>query len=131
MRYLFRELPSACDNTLWVAERCEVEIEFGKPQLPNFPLPPGFETDDDYLRHLVFEGAHKRWGAVLADKVTDRLLFELKVIGDMGFSSYFLITRSEEHTSELQSLMLISYAVFCLNKKKNTRTHRHILSIYR
>jgi DNA polymerase-3 subunit alpha len=92
MRYLFRELPTACDNTLWVAERCEVEIEFGKPQLPNFPLPPGFATDDDYLRHLVFEGAKKRWGDTLDDKVTDRLLFELKVIGDMGFSSYFLIT---------------------------------------
>jgi DNA polymerase-3 subunit alpha len=92
MRYLFRELPTACDNTLWVAERCEVEIEFGKPQLPNFPLPPGFESDDDYLRHLVFEGARKRWGDQLDDRVTERLLFELKVIGDMGFSSYFLIT---------------------------------------
>ncbi|HEU5084359.1 MAG TPA: DNA polymerase III subunit alpha [Acidimicrobiales bacterium] len=92
MRYLFRELPTACDNTLWVAERCEVEIEFGKPQLPNFPLPPGFETDDDYLRHLVFEGARKRWGDTLDDRVTERLLYELKVIGDMGFSSYFLIT---------------------------------------
>ena len=92
MRYLFRELPTACDNTLWVAERCEVEIEFGKPQLPNFPLPAGFESDDDYLRHEVFEGAKKRWGDRLDDRITERLLFELKVIGDMGFSSYFLIT---------------------------------------
>ncbi|HEX4902367.1 MAG TPA: DNA polymerase III subunit alpha, partial [Acidimicrobiales bacterium] len=92
MRYLFRELPTACDNTLWVAERCEVEITFGKPQLPNFPLPPGFATDDDYLRHLVFEGARKRWGDQLDDSVTERLVYELKVIGDMGFSSYFLIT---------------------------------------
>ena len=92
MRYLFRELPTACDNTLWVAERCDVEIEFGKPQLPNFPLPPGFQSDDEYLRHLVFEGAKKRWGDNLDDRVTERLLYELKVIGDMGFSSYFLIT---------------------------------------
>ena len=92
MRYLFRELPTACDNTLWVAERCDVEIEFGKPQLPNFPLPPGFENDDEYLRHLVFEGAEKRWGKNLDDKVTERLIYELQVIGDMGFSSYFLIT---------------------------------------
>jgi len=92
MRHLFRELPTACDNTLWVAERCEVEIEFGKPQLPSFPLPPGFEDDDTYLRHLVFEGAKKRWGDRLDDRITERLLFELKVIGDMGFSSYFLIT---------------------------------------
>ncbi len=92
MRYLFRELPTACDNTLWVAERCEVEIEFGKPQLPNFPLPPGFENDDEYLRHLVFEGAEKRWGKHFDDRVTERLVYELQVIGDMGFSSYFLIT---------------------------------------
>ncbi len=92
MRYLFRELPTACDNTLWVAERCEVEIEFGKPQLPDFPVPAGFENDDEYLRHLVFEGAEKRWGTHLDDKVTERLIYELQVIGDMGFSSYFLIT---------------------------------------
>jgi DNA polymerase-3 subunit alpha len=92
MRYLFRELPTACDNTLWVAERCDVEITFGKPQLPNFPLPPGFETDDEYLRHEVFEGAKKRWGDRLDDRITERLVYELKVIGDMGFSSYFLIT---------------------------------------
>jgi DNA polymerase III subunit alpha len=92
MRYLFRELPSACDNTLWVAERCDVEIEFGKPKLPRFPLPAGFDSDDDYLRHEVFEGARKRWGDRLDDRITERLLYELKVISDMGFSSYFLIT---------------------------------------
>src|SRR3954467_4484762 len=49
MRYLFREVPQACDNTLVIAERADVEIEFGKPQLPDFPLPPGFTTDSDYL----------------------------------------------------------------------------------
>ena len=41
MRHLFREVPSACDNTLWIAERADVTIEFGKPQLPEFPLPAG------------------------------------------------------------------------------------------
>ena len=41
MRRLFGEVPEACDNTLWIAERCDVEIEFGKPQLPEFPLPEG------------------------------------------------------------------------------------------
>src|SRR5690606_19263056 len=57
MRHLFREIEVACDNTLWVAERCNVEIEFGKPQLPAFPLPEGFADDTEYLRHLTFEGA--------------------------------------------------------------------------
>jgi DNA polymerase III subunit alpha len=91
MRSLFGEVPEACDNTLWIAERCDVEIEFGKPQLPNFPLPEGFDDDADYLRHLTFEGARERWGDQLPDSVVERLAYELKVIGDMGFSSYFLI----------------------------------------
>jgi len=92
MRHLFREIEVACDNTLWVAERCELEIEFGKPLLPNFPLPEGFTDDAEYLRHLTFEGARQRWGDDLPDAVVDRLAYELKVIGDMGFSSYFIIT---------------------------------------
>ena len=92
MRHLFREVEVACDNTLWVAERCDVEIDFGDAFLPNFPLPDGFETDADYLRHLTFEGAKERWGDPLPDAVVERLAYELQVIGDMGFSSYFLIT---------------------------------------
>ncbi len=91
MRYLFDEVPEACDNTLWIAERAKVEIEFGKPQLPNFPIPEGFTDDAAYLEHLTFEGARQRWGEHLPDAVVERLAFELKVIGDMGFSSYFLI----------------------------------------
>lgn len=91
MRWLFNEIPEACDNTLWIAERCNVEIEFGKPQLPNFPLPEGFDTDTDYLRHLTMEGARKRWGDKVPDHIVDRLMYELQVISDMGFSSYFLI----------------------------------------
>jgi len=92
MRRLFGEVPEACDNTLWIAERCDVEIEFGKPQLPEFPLPEGFATDTEYLRHLTYEGAHKRWGANLSDEVVERLDYELGVIDNMGFSAYFLIT---------------------------------------
>ena len=91
MRHLFAEAPESCDNTLWIAERCNVEIEFGKPQLPNFPLPEGFTDDAEYLEHLTFEGARRRWGDQLPDNVVERLAYELKVIGDMGFSSYFLI----------------------------------------
>ena len=47
MRSLFSELPESCDNTLWIAERADVNIEFGNVYLPDFPLPPEFETDDD------------------------------------------------------------------------------------
>ena len=92
MRELFRDLPDACDNTLWIAERCGVEIEFGNPRLPDFPIPEGFEDADSYLEHLAFEGARKRWGNQLDDRVVERLAYELATIRDMGFSSYFLIT---------------------------------------
>ena len=92
MRHLFREIPSACDNSLWIAERANVEIEFGKPLLPEFPLPDGFAGDEEYLRHLTREGAIARWGDPLPPAVIERIEYELKVICDMGFASYFLIT---------------------------------------
>jgi len=91
MRRTFAELPTACDNTLWVAERCEVDIEFGTPRLPKFPLPDGFADDAAYLEHLTMAGARGRWGERLSDDVVERLAYELRVIADMGFSSYFLI----------------------------------------
>ncbi|NNF54283.1 MAG: DNA polymerase III subunit alpha [Acidimicrobiales bacterium] len=92
MRREWSELPEACDNTLWIAERANVEIEFGKPLLPDFPIPEGFAGADEYLEHLTMEGARKRWGAALTDETVERLAYELNVIKSMGFSSYFLIT---------------------------------------
>ena len=91
MRSLFRELPEACDNTLWVAERADVEIEFGRPQLPQFDLPAGFSTQGEYLRDLTFEGARDRYGDPLPAEVVARLDYELGVIEGMGFSAYFLV----------------------------------------
>ena len=92
MRRLFSELPDACDNTLVIAERCNVEIEFGNPQLPDFPLPDGFDSADSYLSHLTLNGAKERWGEPLLDEISDRIVYELRTISDMGFSAYFLIT---------------------------------------
>ncbi len=91
MRSLFRDYPEACDNTLWIAERADVTIEFGKPKLPEFPRPPGFDTADAYLRHLAYEGAASRYGTPLPQNVVERLDFELGVISDMGFPDYFLV----------------------------------------
>ena len=91
MRSLWSELPEACDSSLWIAERADVTLEFGRYQLPDFPLPEGFSTPGDYLAHLAREGARARWGDSLAPEVVERLAYELKVIDDMGFSAYFLI----------------------------------------
>ncbi len=97
MRHLFREVPAACDNTLWIAERAQVELELGKPALPQFPIPEGFEQGSyeqsaaGYLRHLTYEGAAARYGSPIPPEVTERLDFELGVISEMGFSAYFLV----------------------------------------
>ena len=97
MRHLFAELPEACDNTLLIAERASVEIDFGRPSLPRFPVPDEFtggtyeERAADYLRHLSVEGAKERYGHPVPAAVMSRLDYELGVIADMGFSAYFLV----------------------------------------
>ncbi|MDP8938247.1 MAG: DNA polymerase III subunit alpha, partial [Actinomycetota bacterium] len=91
MRRLFAERPDACDSTLAVAERSSVQIEFGKPELPRFELPPGVESEEAYLRRLTAEGAARRYGTPVPADVNQRLQAELGVICDMGLSAYFLI----------------------------------------
>ena len=97
MRHLFSEVPEACDNTLLIAERADVQIELGKPSLPEFPVPPQFvgEAYEDralaYLRDLTMEGARQRYGSPVPAHVVERLDYELGVIGNMGFAAYFLV----------------------------------------
>lgn len=92
MRALFPAdlYPGACDNTLLVAERADVRLELGKTLLPDFPTPAG-HTHSSYLEHLVWEGARKRYGGQIPTPVSERIRYELGVIGDMGFQTYFLI----------------------------------------
>ncbi len=90
MRDLFADYPEACDNTLLIAERAKVEIEFGNSVLPTFPTPHGHD-EDSYLRELTIEGAKDRYGISPGPDVLDRIEFELGVIKTMGFSAYFLI----------------------------------------
>jgi DNA polymerase-3 subunit alpha len=90
MRALFADYEEACDNTLLVAERADVEIEFGNAVLPAFPVPPGHD-EDSFLRELCIEGAKERYGISPGPEVLERIEFELGVIKTMGFSAYFLI----------------------------------------
>ncbi len=90
MAALFPELPEALANTMRVAEMCEVEIPFGRDLLPEFPIPAGFASQYEYLRHLCIQGARERFGAV-SDAVVRKLDYELEIIGSKGFLSYFLI----------------------------------------
>jgi DNA polymerase-3 subunit alpha len=90
MRALFAEVPDACDNTLLVAERADVELEFGQAVLPAFPVPEG-EDENSYLRRLTIEGAKERYGTTLPLHVVERIEYELDVIKSMGFPAYFLV----------------------------------------
>ncbi len=92
MRQLFAEddYPGACDNTLWIADRVDVELEFDKILLPHFPVPAG-ETEVSYLRQLVDRGVGERYGSHPGEVVLDRVEHELKIIENMGFPAYFLI----------------------------------------
>jgi len=90
MRALFAQHPEACDNTLAIAERCNVALEFGVHRLPSF-IPPTGEQPEQYLRRSTYEGAASRYGDPLTDEVRARVEYELEVITSMGFTEYFLI----------------------------------------
>jgi len=89
MREVFQDLPEACDNTLRIAEMCELELSYGELHLPRFEPPVGMDRDA-YLRRLVDEGAKQRYGDLGPD-VRARIDHELDVITRMGFAGYFLI----------------------------------------
>jgi DNA polymerase III subunit alpha len=90
MRALFADHPDACDNTLLIAERCEVGLNFGGSHLPRFAVPEG-HTLESWLREETFRGAAERYPDPLPAEVRQRLDYELSVISDLGFPGYFLI----------------------------------------
>lgn len=111
MSSLFSAYPSALKNTVEVAKRCNVFLQFDKTYLPDFPIPPG-KTPEKYLEHIAFNGLKERFKHILTDGLSvtglnqevyeKRLQVELDVINNMGFPGYFLIVAdfiqwSKEH----------------------------------
>ncbi len=92
MGRLFADLPEALDNTNLVVDSIETPQLTRDVLLPNFVMPPEFKSQDDYLKHLTFEGAKKRYPD-LTSEIEERLLFELSVIKDSGYPGYFLIVQ--------------------------------------
>ncbi len=90
MARVFDELPEACRNTLVVAERCNLTLDFGTFHLPRYVVPEG-HTLDSYLQELTRAGLRRRYGPNPGQAIEARLADELAVIEKMGFAGYFLV----------------------------------------
>lgn len=103
----FKDMPEVVENTVKIAEMCTLELELGKILIPRFPNIPDGETEKKYLRKLVYQGAANRYTdtpkedldkiteakirSKLSVKIRERIEYELKVIGEMGYEGYMLI----------------------------------------
>ncbi|MEE1516918.1 MAG: DNA polymerase III subunit alpha, partial [Lachnospiraceae bacterium] len=113
MRLLFPYAIEALENTAKIAERCNVEIEFGVRKLPKFEVPKEFwESDTEegeaswkFLHHLCTEGLKRRYDEI-TDELTERLDYELRVIKSMGFIDYFLIVWDFIHYAKENDIMV-------------------------
>ena len=90
MRSALGAYPEALSNTLEIAERCNVELEYDKIILPKFDVPGG-KAEVDYLREQCLEGLKVRYGDPVPDNVMERLDYEISIVGPKGISAYFLI----------------------------------------
>jgi DNA polymerase-3 subunit alpha len=90
MRTLFSDFPDACDNTLIIAERCNVTLREGENLLPRFEVPAG-ESEDTWLTKLANSGLADRMGGSISTEYQERLDYELGVMIKMGFPGYFLV----------------------------------------
>ena len=104
MEEYFANVPEALENTVKVAEKCNVEFEFGNTILPNYDVPPEFETHYDYLRKLSKDGMQKKYGNNISKEIQDREEYELSVIKKMGYVDYFLIVWDYINWAKLQGI---------------------------
>ncbi|MFO7807593.1 MAG: DNA polymerase III subunit alpha, partial [Candidatus Moraniibacteriota bacterium] len=101
----FPDTPEALENTVKIAEKCNVEIEFGNTKLPRFDPPKGY-TDCQYLRELCEQGLQEKYGDNITKEHRDRMDYELDIISKMGFSSYFLIVQDFTSWARKQGIIV-------------------------
>lgn len=92
MGELFKDHPAAIENTIKIAEECNLQLEFGKFHLPHFPVPLGYENLESYLAYLARKGLAGRYSKVTPG-LEERLEYELKIINQMGYAGYFLVVK--------------------------------------
>ena len=90
MRHLFRDHPDACDNTLAIAERCDVQFNTAANYMPRFPVPDG-ETEESWFVKEVEKGLHYRYPDGIPEAVRKQADYEVGIITQMGFPGYFLV----------------------------------------
>jgi len=124
MHALFGQYPNALSNSLVIAERCNLELSFGRPQLPHFETPDG-QTSEEYLRSLCEEGLRRRFGNETSE-IRGRLEYELDVIFRTGFIDYFLLVYDVIHFARTHGIAvgpgrgsaagsLVAYVLFLTN----------------
>lgn len=91
MAEYFKNVPEAIENTVKIAEKCNLDFEFGNTKLPNYEVPKEFKTHEEYFRKLAEDGLKNRYGENPSKEILDRFEYELSVIEKMGYVDYFLI----------------------------------------
>ena len=92
MMEFFKEIPEVIENTQKIVESCNFQFKLGEIKLPEFKTPNG-KSADEYLKELCWQGLKKRYGENIKKEILDRLNYELEVIKQTGFASYFLIVQ--------------------------------------
>ena len=100
----FRAVPEAIENTVKIAEECNVEFEFGKTILPNYDVPAEFATHYDYFEKLSYDGIRERYGENPSQEILDRVKYELGVINKMGYVDYYLIVWDYIHWAKTHGI---------------------------
>ena len=100
----FSNFPDAIENTVKIAEKCNVEFEFGHTILPNYDVPEEFETHYDYLKKLCDDGIKERYGNEITEEIAKRAEYELSVIKKMGYVDYYLIVWDFIHYAKSQGI---------------------------
>ncbi len=100
----FKAFPDAIENTVKIAEKCNVEFEFGHTILPNYEVPEGYETHYDFLEDLCKKGMVKRYGSSIPEEYQKRAEYELGVIKKMGYVDYYLIVWDYIHYAKTHNI---------------------------
>ena len=100
----FSAFPDAIENTVKIADKCNVEFEFGHTILPNYDVPPQYPTHYDFLKELCDKGLKKRYGEHPSEEVLKRAEYEIGIIKKMGYVDYYLIVWDFIHYAKSQGI---------------------------